>query len=86
MIGQGQYSIGVPAPDGIMVIFSALLITFVGGFFSVRVSELGLVIVPLVALGLFAAGWLPLPLPWILASLAIGVMTEFATRGGFDRR
>jgi hypothetical protein len=86
VIGQGQYAIGVPAPDGIMGIFSALLITFTAGFFSVRVSELGLVIVPLVALGLFAAGWLPLPLPWILASLAIGVMTEFATRGGFDRR
>lgn len=86
ILGAGSYGIGLPADRGLIAIFAGLLVTFVAGFFSVRVSELGLVIVPIVALGLFAIGWLPLPLTWILGALAIGVMTEFATRGGFDRR
>jgi len=69
-----------------MPIFSALFLTFVGGFFSVRVADLGVIIVPIVALLLWTMGWLPLPLPWILAALAIGVGSEFASRKGFADR
>jgi len=37
-----------------------------------------------VATGLWAMGWLPVPLTWVLAALALGVGAEFAARGGFS--
>lgn len=86
VVGSGSYPVDSPLPTEALSVFSALLIVFVGGFFSVRVSALGTIIVPLVALGLFAIGWLPLPLSWVLAALTLGVGTEFAARGGFERR
>lgn len=86
ILGTGSYGIGLPVESGILAIFSGLLLTFISGFFSVRVSELGMIIMPLCALGLFAMGWLPLPLSWILGALALGIMVEFASRGGFKQR
>jgi hypothetical protein len=86
ILGQGTYPITVPVDSSLLGIFSALLLMFVAGFFSVRVAELGAIVVPVVASGLYAVGWLPLPLPWVLAGLALGVATEFASRGGFNDR
>lgn len=86
IVGAGSYPAPIPAGGDTVALFSALLIMFVAGFFSFRVAELGVVVVPIVATGLWMMGWLPLPLSWILAALAMGVATEFATRGGFSQR
>jgi PKD repeat protein len=82
VVGPRKYPVEVNS-DWIPI-FSALFILFVGGFFSVRVATIGALIVPLVGLALWAAGWLPVPLSWVLAALAIGIGSEFAVRGGFS--
>lgn len=86
LVGGGEYPVTIPAGSEWVGLFSALFLAFVAGFFSVRVAELGAVITPIVALGLFAAGWLPLPLSWVLAALTLGVATEFGRRGGFSNK
>ena len=86
IIGGGGYSIPMPGGQDTTALFSGLLLAFVGGFFSARVADIGVIVVPSLALGLWAIGWLPLPLSWVLAGLTLGVASEFAARGGFSVR
>jgi len=81
---SGRYPVNTSS--GWIPIFSATLIMFVGGFFSVRVADLGVIIVPAVGVLLWTMGWLPLPLTWVLAAVALGVGSEFASRRGFSDR
>lgn len=86
IVGVGNYGIGIPVSSTHLGLFSAALIAFVAGMFSVRVSEVGVVITPLVALALWGVGWLPLPWYWVIAPLALGILVEFGSRGGFSDR
>ncbi|QSG02530.1 hypothetical protein [Natranaeroarchaeum sulfidigenes] len=85
IVGQGRYPVGLPMGDDWVSMFAGGLLVFVAGFFSVGTARIGAVIVPAVALGLWAVGWLPLPLPWILGALAVGVMARMAAGGGITQ-
>jgi len=83
-VGPARYPVDVDS-DWIPI-FSALFIVFLAGFFSVKVANAGAIILPIVSLALWAMGWLPVPVTWILAALTMGVGAEFASRGGFSDR
>lgn len=85
IVGEGRYPVGLPVGDNWLAMFVGGLIVFVAGFFSVGTARIGAVIVPATALGLWSLGWLPLPLTWILAALAIGVMSRMAVGGGLTQ-
>jgi hypothetical protein len=63
-----------------------LLVVFVAGMFSGPFSRTGGVVVAGVGAGLWAIDWLPIPIEYVLAAIAIGVMGKMAHAGGVSSR